>query len=550
MAQKTQTIQTMSFSLRRSFKHIHACSAGQRRYFSQSLTAKQYPFLSELGLSETNEGVFNGQWKGNGPEIKSYSPTTDEAIAKIKTGTSSDYESCILAMNEHKKLWAMTPAPKRGEVVRTIGDILREKKESLGKLITLENGKILAEGLGEVQEAIDICDFAVGLSRSINGQVIPSERPGHAMLECYNPLNGHVGLITAFNFPCAVAFWNSALSLVAGNAQIWKGASTVPLITIACGKIIEQALAMHGFPTSIATVINGSGKEVGAKFGLDDRLELISFTGSTEVGRSVHMQVAQRFGKSIMELGGNNGCIVMDDADLNMALDAVLFSAVGTAGQRCTSLRRVIIHEAVYDEFVQKLVAKYEKLIKIGDPMQADTLCGPLINAAAVKDYKDGIAEILESERSKILIGGNTLPDIGPNFVEPTVVETVWDEAFVQKELFAPVLYVMKCSSFEDAIAQHNKGSIHGLSSSLFTKDNGRAFEWMSAVGSDCGIVNVNIGTSGAEIGGAFGGEKQTGIGRESGSDAWKQYMRRSTCTINYSTELPLAQGIKFGADE
>jgi len=367
------------------------------------------------------------------------------------------------------------------------------------------------------------------------------------MLECWNPLNGHVGIITAFNFPCAVAFWNSALSLICGNTQIWKGASTVPLVTIACGKIIQNALEYHGFPGNIATVINGSGKEVGAKFGLDERLELISFTGSTEVGRDVHIQIAGRFGKSIMELGGNNGCIVMDDADLEMAVNAVLFAAVGTAGQRCTTLRRVIIHEKVYDEFLSKLLDKYSKNIKIGDPMLSDTLCGPLINNASVREFEDGIKEILQSKKSRILFGGNTLKEIGPNFVSPTVVETVYNEPFVQKELFVPVLYVMKCESFEDAVFQHNKGSIHGLSSSLFTRDNGRAFQWLSPNGSDCGIINVNIGTSGAEIGGAFGGEKQTGIGRESGSDSWKQYMRRSTCTINYSADLPLAQGIKFG---
>jgi len=536
----------MSFTLRRLSRTARASLNLQHRSFSTKSTVSKYPFLAELGITDYNEGVFNGEWKGNGPEIKTYSPTTNEEIATVKTGTAEDYESCLSAMAEHKKMWASTPAPKRGEIVRTIGDILREKKEALGKLITLENGKILAEGVGEVQEAIDICDFAVGLSRSLNGQVIPSERPGHAMLECWNPLNGHVGIITAFNFPCAVAFWNSALSLTAGNTQIWKGASTVPLVTIACAKIIESALSHHGFPGAISTVITGSGRDVGSRFGPDERLELVSFTGSTEVGRGVQQQIAGRFGKSIMELGGNNGQIVMDDADLEMAVNATLFGAVGTAGQRCTTLRRVIIHQAVYDEFVAKLVQKYKNVVKVGDPMEDGTLCGPLINEASVRDFEDGIKEISQSQRSRILCGGNRLESVGPNFVAPTVVETVWDEPFVSRELFAPVLYVMKCESFEDAVNQHNGGSIHGLSSSLFTRDNGRAFEWMGPHGSDCGIVNVNIGTSGAEIGGAFGGEKQTGIGRESGSDSWKQYMRRSTCTINYSTDLPLAQGIKF----
>jgi len=545
----------MSFSLYRASPKLISPLLRHRlvpRHFSTTTTAQKYPFLAELGLSQTNHGVFNGEWRANGKELKTYSPTTNEEIATVITGTADDYESCLAAMAEHKKMWALTPAPKRGDVVRTLGDLLRQHKEALGQLITLENGKILAEGLGEVQEAIDICDFAVGLSRSLNGQVIPSERPGHAMLECWNPLNGHLGIITAFNFPCAVAFWNSALSLIAGNTQIWKGASTVPLVTIACAKLIGRALEAHAFPGGIATTILGSGAEIGSRFGGDGRLELVSFTGSTEIGRGVNAEISRRFGKAIMELGGNNGAVIMDDADLDMAVDAVLFSAVGTAGQRCTSLRRVIVHEAVYAEFMARLLAKYESVVRpaIGDPMSAKTLCGPLINAAAVRDFEEGIAEIERSAQSKIVFGGGRAREVGENFVVPTVVETVWTEPFVQRELFAPVLYVMKCKDFADAVRQHNEGSEHGLSSSLFTRDNGRAFEWLGAAGSDCGIVNVNIGTSGAEIGGAFGGEKQTGVGRESGSDAWKQYMRRSTCTINYSTQLPLAQGIKFGGDE
>jgi len=341
-------------------------------------------------------------------------------------------------------------------------------------------------------------------------------------------------------------FWNSAISLVCGNTQIWKGASSVPLVTIACGKIIQQGLELCGYNSSIANIITGSGRDVGSKFGPDSRLSLISFTGSTEVGRNVNMQIAQRFGKSIMELGGNNGVIIMPDANLDMALKSCLFAAVGTCGQRCTTLRRLFLHENIYDEFLKQLIEKY-KHINIGDPMNENTLCGPLITKEAMKDYVQGIKEIKSSKNSKILIGGNIIKNLGNgNFVEPTIVETNYKESFVSKELFAPVLYVMKFKTLDEAIYMHNN-VVHGLSSSLFTNNQQHIFKWLSPLGSDCGIINVNIGTSGAEIGGAFGGEKETGSGRESGSDSWKQYMRRSTCTINYSSELTLAQGIKFG---
>ena len=515
------------------------------RYLS-TLQGNKYPFLSKLGINEENFGVCNGEWFGNGIKRESINPCNGEIIGVVTEGTMDDYNKCIKSMNDVKSLWMNTPAPQRGNVVRRIGELLREKKEYLGSLISLENGKILGEGLGEVQEAIDICDYALGLSRMLNGKVIPSERDGHIMYECYNPLKGHVGIITAFNFPCAVAFWNSAISLVCGNTQIWKGSQTTNLVSIACTKIIQQALIDNGFPGSIACSING-GIDIGSAICNDNSMELVSFTGSTQVGRQVNEVISKRFGKCILELGGNNGQIIMNDCDINMAIDSVAFGAIGTAGQRCTSLRRLFVQDNIYDEFLTKLISKYDKIIKYGNPLDSDTLVGPLINKSAVDNYINGINRIKSSQNSKILYGGKVLTNLG-NYVEPTIVETVYNEEFVNEELFAPVLYVMKFKDLNDVIKQHNT-SKHGLSSALFTTNMQNVFEWIGPNGSDCGLVNVNIGTSGAEIGGAFGGEKDTGIGRESGSDAWKQYMRRSTCTINYSKQLPLAQGIKFGSD-
>ncbi|KAF0695567.1 Aste57867_13607 [Aphanomyces stellatus] len=506
-----------------------------------ALTFNKYPFLKELGLGESNDGVFDGKWFGNGPVFTSVNPSTNEAIATIRTGTKADYERVVKSMDAAKAEWADVPAPRRGEIVRQIGDALRAKQQALGQLIALEMGKITVEGVGEVQEAVDICDFAVGLSRCLNGTIIPSERPGHFMMERYNPLKGHVGIITAFNFPCAVMFWNGALSLVGGNTQLWKPSDSLCLTAIACNKVISDVLTANGYNPAIASLICGSGAEVGEPMIHDKRMELISFTGSTHVGRHVNQVVAQRFGKTILELGGNNAMIVDKDADLDMALRATLFSAVGTAGQRCTTLRRLYLHEAIYDSFVDKLTAAYGQ-IPIGDPLDSKTLCGPLHNQAAVDKYTAGI-ETIKQQNGKILRGGKVLPGPG-NFVEPTLVAIDHDAPIT--EIFAPITYVMKFSNLDEAIEKNNDVP-QGLSSSLFTQNQAAIFKWTGPAGSDCGIVNVNIGPSGAEIGGAFGGEKETGGGRESGSDSWKQYMRRSTCTVNHSKNLPLAQGINFG---
>lgn len=495
-------------------------------------------------MSEGNKGVYNGAWGGSGETITSTNPSTGEPIGSVVGGTVAEYEECIQKMNEAKPMWAEIPAPKRGEIVRKIGVALREKKKALGALVSIEMGKILQEGEGEVQEAIDICDYAVGLSRMLNGQVIPSERPGHAILERYNPLSGHLGIITAFNFPVAVLFWNAAISLVAGNTQIWKGAGTTPLISVACTKIVADVLEAEGLPGSIASSILGPGATIGDAMVNDSRLELISFTGSTHTGRNVSKVVAERLGKSILELGGNNALVVNDDADVELAVRAAVFSAVGTAGQRCTSLRRLYLHEKVYDQFVERMRKAYGT-IKIGDPLAEGTLCGPLHTEAAVKDFVAGVQKAKDCG-GEILYGGGALSDRPGNFVQPTIAAVPTDAECVQEELFAPLLYVMKFKDLDHAIELNNSVK-QGLSSALFTSSQENVFKWTGPSGSDCGIVNVNIGTSGAEIGGAFGGEKETGAGgRESGSDAWKQYMRRSTCTINYSGELPLAQGIDF----
>jgi len=403
-------------------------------------------------------------------------------------------------------------------------------------------GKILSEGKGEVQEAVDICDYAVGLSRTLAGQVLPSERPGHFMMEKWNPLKGHVGIITAFNFPCAVFFWNAAISMVAGNTQIWKGSDSCSLTTMACTRIIADVLREEKLPGGIATTIMGSGATIGEAMINDPRVELVSFTGSTKVGRRVSTVLSERFGKRILELGGNNAMIVMDDCDTNMALRATLFAAVGTAGQRCTTLRRLYVQNGVYDSFVPKLVKAYQS-VKVGNPLEDGVLCGPLHTKTAVEQFKMGVKRA-QAQGGKVLVGGKVLDRPG-NFVEPTIIAIDANAACVQEELFVPILYVSRVANLDEAIAMNNSVP-QGLASSLFTKNQAAIFKWTGALGSDCGIVNVNIGPSGAEIGGAFGGEKDTGGGRESGSDSWKQYMRRSTCTINYSNNLPLAQGVKF----
>ena len=432
-----------------------------------------------------------------------------------------------------------TPAPVRGEIVRQIGEAFRKKKEPLGLLISLEMGKIKSEGLGEVQEYIDICDFATGLSRTLEGKVLPSERPGHFMMEMWNPL-GLVGCITAFNFPVAVAGWNAALALICGDLMVWKPAPTTNLCAIAVQKIINEVFEKFGFK-SIHTLCAG-GIDVGSTMVNDKRLPLISFTGSTAVGRSIGVDVAKRFGRSILELGGNNAAIIMDDADLDLALKACVFACVGTAGQRCTTMRRIFLHESVYDKFIEKMVAAY-KTIKSGNPLEEGVILGPLHTKAAVQMYQDGLATI-QKQGGKVLHGGKVIPGDG-NYVEPTIVEIKHDAEIVKHEIFAPITYVMKFKSLDEAI-QYNNEVPQGLTSTIFTKNLQNYFNWVGPAGSDCGIVNCNIGTSGAEIGGAFGGDKETGGGRESGSDSWKQYMRRSTCTVNYSNYLALAQGVQF----
>lgn len=510
--------------------------------------------LGELGIADFFHGeksapaVYSkGFSMGNSEStvLTSVNPSDNQVLAEIKAANQADLEKVFADMKEVQERWNQTPAPKRGEVVQKIGLELRKHKSALGKLIALENGKILAEGEGEVQEAIDICDFAVGLSRTYSGSIIPSERPGHFMMERWNPLKGYCGIISAFNFPVAVYFWNLALSLVVGNVNIWKPSDTTPLISLSIMKIMEKVLKEEQFE-GVATMVLGSGSELGASIVKDPRVELVSFTGSTKVGREVSTNVAARFGKSLLELGGNNGTIIMNDADLDLALRAVLFSAVGTCGQRCTSLRRLFVHSSIYDEFVNRLLQAY-KTVTIGSPLEEGVLCGPLHTKSAVKNFLKGVEEIKEHEKdgAKILCGGFALDRPG-NFVQPTIVETPHHLPFVQSELFAPILYVIKINDLDEAITLNNSVS-QGLSSSLFTKDQAAIFKWSGHQGSDCGIVNVNIGPSGAEIGGAFGGEKETGGGRESGSDSWKAYCRRTSCTINYSNQLPLAQGINFG---
>jgi aldehyde dehydrogenase family 7 protein A1 len=508
---------------------------------STDLAYNEYPFLKELGLEEENAGMYNGSWGGSGSVATSYSPASGRPIARIRQATVEEYESCVSAMIAAQEAWQLTPAPKRGEIVRQIGDALRAKREALGHLVSLEMGKILAEGIGEVQEFIDICDLAVGLSRSINGKVIPSERPGHTLLEFWNPL-GIVGIITAFNFPVAVYGWNVAISLICGNVNIWKGASTTSLCTIAVQKIVAEVLSRNGIDGAVCSMVVGPGRTVGEHMINDSRLALVSFTGSSEIGIHVSEVVHRRFGRTILELGGNNATIIMPDAELDLAVRASVFGAVGTCGQRCTSLRRLLVHESVYETVKARMLAAYASVPR-GDPLVAGTLQGPLHTRAAIKEYTDGLDEI-QKQGGRILCGGK--PVDGPGyFVEATIVEIDPSAPIVKTELFVPILYIMKFKTFEEAVAMNNSVP-QGLSSSLFTSDVKSAFRWMGPRGSDCGIVNVNVGTSGAEIGGAFGGEKDTGGGRESGSDSWKQYARRSTCTINFSDALPLAQGISF----
>lgn len=521
---------------------------------TETLKVKDYnmtPVLEALGLKEVNSGACSGtEWfNTQGELIESYSPADGQLIGSIRQATTEDYEKIISKAEAAFKIWRMTPAPKRGEVVRQIGDRLRKYKEPLGKLVSYEMGKIYQEGLGEVQEMIDICDFAVGLSRQLHGFTMHSERPKHRMYEQYHPL-GIVGVISAFNFPVAVWSWNAMLAMVCGDVVVWKPSSKVMLCSIAVHRIIADVLKENNVPEGVVNLVAASSKYVGDNFLSDHRVPLISATGSTRVGKKVGAIVGERLGRSLLELGGNNAIIITENADLNMALRAVLFGAVGTAGQRCTSTRRLIIHESVYENFKSKLLNAYPH-IKIGHPLDDKTLVGPLIDKSAVKDFFAAI-ERVKKEGGKIIYGGEEMKGEGFEsgcYVKPCIAEVQKNLNIVCDETFAPLLYIMKYKTMEEAIELHN-GVPQGLSSAIFSRNILETERFLSHEGSDCGIANVNIGTSGAEIGGAFGGEKETGGGRESGSDSWKVYMRRQTNTINYSTELPLAQGIKFDTGE
>jgi len=503
--------------------------------------------LSSLGIEPVHSGVYCGEWKDtSGPELVVTSPGTGEEIGRVRQATAAEYDAAVDAAQEAFLRWRELPAPVRGEYVRRMGNAMREKKDELGAIVTLEMGKILQEGLGEVQEAIDIADFAVGQSRMLYGLSMHSERPGHAMREQWHPL-GTIGIISAFNFPAAVWAWNSMIALICGDACVWKPSPKTPLTAIAMTNVCRPILEEDGFG-ALLTLVIGENEEVGERLVNDTRLPLVSFTGSCHVGGQVAAKVAGRFGRSILELGGNNAMVVTENADLDLAIPAILFGSVGTAGQRCTTTRRLILHESIADEVERRLLKAYEQ-IQIGNPLADGTLCGPLIDQAAV-DQMQKTLELAKSEGAEVLCGGEPItldgPESGGHYVKPCIVRAKNEMQCVQNETFAPILYLMRYASLDEAVAMHNAVP-QGLSSSIFTLNVREAETFLSAAGSDCGIANVNIGTSGAEIGGAFGGEKETGGGRESGSDAWKAYMRRQTNTVNWSTELPLAQGIQFG---
>jgi aldehyde dehydrogenase (NAD+) len=502
--------------------------------------------LEKLQIKAVTPGACTGidHWilDPKGTQLASYNPATGELIGKVIQVTASTYEQVVTSAQNAFLKWRCVPAPKRGELVRDLADALRMYKEPLGDLVTLEMGKIQAEGRGEVQEMIDISDFAVGLSRQLYGLSMHSERSDHRMYEQWHPL-GILGLITAFNFPVAVWSWNSTLAAVCGDTIIWKPSSYTPLTAVAVTNIANQVMADYNL-SGIFNLVIGSGREVGEKMLNDKRIPLVSFTGSTEIGQHVSEAVAGHFGHTILELGGNNGIIVSQQADLDMATRAILFGAVGTAGQRCTSTRRIIMQQNIAAELSNRLVNAY-KQVHIGNPIEPDTLMGPLVVRDSVEEMLDAIQQATQ-EGGQVLYGGHALPDMGPNFVEPTIIKMPAQTEIVKKETFAPILYLLEFETIEEAIRLHNDVP-QGLSSAIFTDSLREAELFLSRDGSDCGIANVNIGTSGAEIGGAFGGEKETGGGRESGSDAWKAYMRRQTNTINWSHDLPLAQGIKFG---
>jgi L-aminoadipate-semialdehyde dehydrogenase len=499
--------------------------------------------FSALELTDIHSGAWSadGGWSQDtsGPVIESVNPTTGELLGRVRSATAADYERVLASARKAFDQWRLVPAPKRGEAVRLVGEELRRHKSALGSLVTLETGKIKPEGEGEVQEMIDIADFAVGQSRMLYGSTMHSERPMHRMYEQWHPL-GVVGIISAFNFPVAVWSWNAFLAAICGDASVWKPSPKAPLCAVAVQKLVNRVLERNGYP-GIFQLFISAGTELAEKFVDDRRVDLVSFTGSTAVGRKVGERVAARLGKCLLELGGNNALIVDEFANLDLAVTSIVFGAVGTAGQRCTSTRRVFVHASRARELEGRLLAAY-KQVRIGDPLKPDTLMGPLIDGAAVERYKQAI-DTAKRAGGTVLCGDQVRTP--GNFVEPTIVRAKSEWQIVQTETFAPILYLIEFRTLEEAIAMHNS-SHHGLSSAIFTDNVQHAERFLSAVGSDCGIANVNIGTSGAEIGGAFGGEKDTGGGRESGSDSWKAYMRRQTNTINWSRELPLAQGIDF----
>ncbi|ORZ25088.1 Aldehyde/histidinol dehydrogenase [Absidia repens] len=516
------------------------------RSYSSSTWDEHRQVFEQLGLQKSgNMGVFDGEWKGNGDVVPSLNPVNNQVIAEVRQGTTQELDVALDRVAEAQKIWQELPVPQRGQVLLAMRDALVKNLQPLGKLVSLEMGKILPEGVGEVQEYIDILEYALGLSRMLNGAMIPSERPGHVMLETWNPL-GTVGVISAFNFPVAVYGWNSAIALVTGNGVLWKPSPTTPLVSIAVTKILERTLKEHNLPPALCSLVTG-GTDVGKSLTADKRAHAVSFTGSTKVGRDVGQVVQGRFGKSILELGGNNAIIVMEDCDLDLAARAVLFAAVGTAGQRCTTTRRLIVQESIYDKLMERLVKAYGQ-VKVGDPLHDGVLCGPLHTKDAVEIYKSTL-ENVKRQGGDILVGGKVLDDGAlqhGNFVAPTLTRVRSDMDVVKNEAFVPILHTMTFKTLDEAISINNNVA-QGLSSSIFTTNPATMFKWIGPSGSDCGIINVNIPTNGAEIGGAFGGEKETGGGRESGSDSWKQYCRRGTCTINYSGALPLAQGINFG---
>jgi aldehyde dehydrogenase (NAD+) len=517
----------------------------------------QHGFVAALGIDDENPGGFGGEWMGSGPSLEVITPVDGTRIASVRQITEAEYDRIVDRAHRAFLSWRKVPAPRRGELIRQLGVRLRELKRPLGQLVTLEMGKSIAEGEGEVQEMVDVCDFATGLSRQLYGLTMHSERADHRMYEQWHPL-GVVGVISAFNFPVAVWSWNTAIAIVCGDSVVWKPASKTPLTAIACTRIAQQVCEENDVDPALFSLTIGKGSTVGERLLADKRVPLVSATGSCQVGRRVAEVVGTRFGRTILELGGNNAIVVTPSANLDLALRAILFGAVGTAGQRCTSTRRILVHASVKDVLVRRLVKAYEG-IRIGDPRDPHVLMGPLVTHDAVRDLQNAIRRVRE-EGGKILYGGDALdgPEYpGGHYVIPCIAEAKNDYAIVQEETFAPILYIIAYGTkdatpqqavgeLDEAIILHN-GVPQGLSSAIFTEHVREMELFLSARGSDCGIANVNIGTSGAEIGGAFGGEKETGGGRESGSDAWKAYMRRQTNTVNWSPELPLAQGIRFG---